>query len=160
MIVAHAMITHRKTKRNTKRRRGAAVIETILVMMPLLLLTVGVIDLGVAVFRYHVLAEAARHGARSAIVRGKLATQLVPWGPSSVTAMASASGTPVVDKVQPMLIGCDLDQTEVTIEWPSGSNAVGKQVRVTISSPYSPALSFIGTGDITLSASSTMRIAH
>ncbi len=54
-----------------RRRRGAAVLETALVLPAFLIITLGTLDLGVGVFRYHVLAQVARHGARQAIVHGR-----------------------------------------------------------------------------------------
>jgi len=131
-----------------------------------LILTMGMLDLGVAVFRYHVVANAARHGARRAIVHGELANVLGSWGPNTIDVAASAEGIPVVDGsnsegIQPLLVGCDLPKSRIRVEWLDGSNAFQEQVRVTVTSPYRPIMLFIfSDAEYTLSASSTMRIAH
>ena len=128
-------------------------------------LTLGMLDLGVGVFRFHVISQAARQGARRAIVHGELADVLGVWGTAPVNTLASANGVPIVDGVndglQPMLVGCDLDATTIQIDWPTGSNALEEPVRVTVTTTYTPVFSFIlPDGALTLSASSTMPIAH
>ena len=152
-------------RRRPRRRRGAAVLEMSIILSVFLVLTFGMLDLGLGVFRYHVLAQAARHVARRAIVHGELADRLGTWGPSTIEVTASGGGEPVVgaagEGVQPMLIGCDLDQTHIRVEWLNGSNGFNDSVRATITSPYQPIMLFIfPNGAITLTASSTMDVAH
>ena len=154
-----------KRHRKSRARRGATVLEMAIILMIFLVLTLGMLDLGVGIFRYHVIANSARHAARRAIVHGELASALGPWGPGTIDVAASANGVPIVgatgEGVQPLLVGCDLSQTRVRAEWIDGGNAVGQHVRVTISSPYRPVMLFIFPGTTkTLSASSTMEIAH
>lgn len=146
-------------------RRGAAVLETSLVLFSFLVLTMGMLDLGLAVFRYHVLANAARHAARRAIVHGDRASVLGTWGPATIDVPASAAGVPVIDPgqggVQPLLVGCDLSETRVQVEWLGGGNSYEDPVRVTVRSPYDHFFTTIFPQTrITLTASSTMQIAH
>jgi hypothetical protein len=155
-----------RRRRNRRKRRGATVLEMSIILGVFLVLTFGMLDLGVAVFRYHILSQAARHTARRAIVHGEMAGRLGPWGPTTIDVPATANGIPLVDGdngdgVQPMLIGCDLSQTRIRAEWTGGSNAVDMPVRVTVTSPYQPIMLFIfPDAEITLSAVSTMDIAH
>jgi Flp pilus assembly protein TadG len=51
-----------------RRRRGQALVEFALIIPLFLLLLVGIFDLGRAVFAYNTLTNAAREGARIAIV--------------------------------------------------------------------------------------------
>ncbi len=145
-------------------RRGGAVLELSFSLLLFLTLTLGAFDLGVGVFRNHVLSQAARQVARRAAVHGELATALGPWGPAQIDVLGNASGIPIVDgadSVQGMLVGCDLSQTQIRIDWLEGNNKVDSRVRATVTTPYQPALSFIfGNNQSTLSASSTMRISH
>jgi Flp pilus assembly protein TadG len=58
----------RRTEAPTTRRRGQALVEFALVLPIALMLLLGVFDLGRAVFIYNTLTNAAREGARLAIV--------------------------------------------------------------------------------------------
>lgn len=156
---------HQRSRRRHLKRRGAAVTELAIVLMVFLILTMGMLDLGVGVFRYHILSQAARHVARRAIVHGELANVLGTWGPATIDVPASANGVPVVDGamdgVSPLLIGCDPDKTRIQAEWIDGNNALDSSVKVTVTSEYTPIMLFIfPSNTITLSASSTMHIAH
>ena len=145
-------------------RTGAATLEAAIVIPVFLLLVLGTIDLGVGVFRHNTLSQAARQGARQAIVHGKLAPagwNGGPWGPTTIDVPSTATGMPVVDSVKPTLVGCPPADTRVRVEWPDGGNAVGDRVRVTVTSKYQPMITWIfGGGTISLSATSTMPIAH
>jgi Flp pilus assembly protein TadG len=145
-------------------RRGATAAETAVVVLVFLILVLGMLDLGIGVLRYNSVSHAARQAARQAMVHGSLAPAKVqggPWGPDTIDAKASSSGTPAVATLQPYLFTCDLDKTTVHVEWPDGSNEPGKRVRVTVSTPYQPMMTFIfGNPSITLQATSTITIAH
>jgi Flp pilus assembly protein TadG len=152
-----------KTRR--KHRRGAAVLEMSIILMTFLVLTMGMLDLGIGVFRYHIVAQAARYGARRAIVHGDKANQLGSWGTGAIDVVANANGIPIVDGaddgIAPMLVGCDLSQTQIQVQWLEGGNSYEQSVRVTVTSPYTPIFFFIFPNTtIDLTASSTMPIAH
>jgi hypothetical protein len=153
------------SRTRTKQRRGAAVLEMSIILTTFLVLTMGMLDMGIGVFRYHVVAQASRFGARRAIVHGDRATPLGTWGTATIDVAANANGIPIVDGVDdgiaPMLVGCDLSQTRIRVEWLEGGNSFEQRVRVTVISPYTPLFSFIfPITTINLTASSTMVIAH
>jgi hypothetical protein len=139
-------------------------VESAIVLPALVLLIFGMLDLSLALFRQNILSEAARRGARLAIVHGQLAPlgwDGGPWGPTTIDVKANTSGVPLVSDVEPVLVGCDLSQTDIKAEWIDGGNAVEQRVRITITTPYQPMiLALFGEPTITLSASSTMPIAH
>ncbi len=145
-------------------RRGATLVEGAIVLMVFLTLIFGMLDLGIAVLRFNTLSEAARQGAREAIIHGKLAPagwQGGSWGPATIDVLASTTGIPAVDAVRPLLVGFNLDETRIKVEWPNGVNDLQQPVRVTVSSSYHPMMTFIfGNQSFALSASSTMPIAH
>jgi hypothetical protein len=145
-------------------RRGATLVEGAIVLMVFLTLIFGMLDLGIAVLRYNTLSEAARQGARESIVHGKLAPAGWlggPWGPAAIDVAASTTGVPAVDAITPLLVGFNLDETRIRVEWPNGTNDLQQPVRVTVSSLYHPIMTFIfGNPAFNLSASSTMPIAH
>lgn len=145
-------------------RRAALTVETAVILPALLLLVLGMVDLSVAVMRYHVLTAAARHGARVASVHGQLCPagwQGGPWGPNQVSVTANSTGIPLADVIRPVLPGFDLDRTDVQAVWLDGGNAEGQRVQVTLTTKYQPMLTAIlGKTAFTLSASSTLTIAH
>jgi len=141
-------------------RRGATAVEMGFVLIVFLTLVLGMLDLGMAVFRYHVLAEVARVGARQAIVHGEMASELGPWGPASYEGPAAGSHT-VSETLQSSLPGLDLSGITLKAEWLDGNNLLEDRVRVTASMPYTPLMGFIfGSNTIPLAGSSTMPIAH
>jgi hypothetical protein len=151
------------TKKN--RRKGAMVLELAIVLFTFLVLTMGTLEFGVAVFRYHIISNASRYAARRAIVHGELASGLGTWGTSAIDVFADATSEPIIDGAQDgisdMLTSCDLSETRVQVEWIDGSNGFEDAVRVTISTPYQPVLlGLFPHAAITLRASSTMPIAH
>ncbi|HVK13545.1 MAG TPA: TadE/TadG family type IV pilus assembly protein [Gemmataceae bacterium] len=153
-----------RTRANRPARRGAATTEAALVLPVFLTLVLGAIDVSVGVARYNSLSQAARHGARQAMVHGSKAPSEWnggPWGPGPVDQPASAAGVPAVDADRPLLALCPLDESRVRVEWLDGSNEPGKPVRVTVTSTYRPMLTFLfGNPAIAITASSTMPIAH
>jgi hypothetical protein len=155
-------------KRTRRNRRGAAVLEMSIILFVFIMLTFGMLDLGIGVLRYHILANAARQGARSAIVHGERAAALGPWGTGTIDVPATSAGVPIVGGVtadgskygiQYFLAGCDMANTQIKAEWLDGSNAYGKRVRVTVTSPYRPFMTFFLV-PTTIKAVSTMQIAH
>jgi Flp pilus assembly protein TadG len=92
--------------RHAPKRRGQALVEFALVIPIFLLVLVAIFDLGRAVFAYNTLTNAAREGARMAIVnqykptivaRAKQATAIVELNDPSVTVdfyQVNADGTP------------------------------------------------------------------
>lgn len=136
-------------------------VEAVVILFVFLLLIFGMLDLAVGVFRYHLVSNAARQGARLAIVHGKLAPpEMAEWGPATIDAAATATDIPIIAELQPLLIGMDLERTRITVEWLDDSNEVEKRVRVTVTTPYEPVTTFGWARPITLSATSTMHIAN
>ncbi len=117
----------RREALRSRRRRGASALELSIVLMLFLTVTVGMLDLGREVFLYHVLNNAARQGARRAIVHGQLATVEGVWGPTKIgPVLASTSGSYGIidghgdfynDGIANMLVGCNLSQTYITVNW-------------------------------------------
>jgi Flp pilus assembly protein TadG len=138
--------------------------EAALVLPAFLTLVLGVIDVSVGVARYNSLSQAARHGARQAVVHGSRAPAAWnggAWGPGPIDQPATAEGVPAVDAVRPMLTHCPLGESRLRVEWPGASNDAGKPVRVTVTSTYRPLVTFlVGNPAVALTASSTMLIAH
>jgi hypothetical protein len=135
-------------------------------MTALLTLMLGLVDLGVGVFRNHIVSESARQGARQAIVHGANASVLGSWYSSTPLVYQNISSTttdPHLTGLLPYLTGLDLSTVTVTYQWPDSThqNQVESPVEVTVTTTWSPILtSLFGAGPYKLSASSTMPIAH
>ncbi|MBS0265743.1 MAG: pilus assembly protein [Planctomycetes bacterium] len=142
-------------------RRGATLVETAIVLAVFLLLILGTVDLGLAVFRYNVLSEAARTGARVASVHGALAPAAMgTWGPATYSGTAS-DGSAYAQAVAPLLAGFTLSRVNIQVEWIDGGNALQQRVRYTVSTTYRPiAVAFFTRSSYVHTASSTMRISH
>ena len=94
------------SRRRSHGRRGQALVEFALVLPIFILLLVAIFDLGRAAFAYNTLTNAAREGARMAIVnqyqpsiiaRAKQQTAIVELNDPSVTVnfyQVNADGTP------------------------------------------------------------------
>jgi hypothetical protein len=143
-------------------------VETAITLSIVIVLVFGMLDLGLWVFRYHILAQASRQMARQAIVHGALADRLGAWGPDTVTGtMATGEGTDPASQMRQAgaswLIGLRPEDVNFTMEWIDGGNDPqdGHRVRVTLSTPFRPIMTFIfGNPSFDLSARSTMLIAH
>jgi hypothetical protein len=82
----------RSTRWTRDDERGAVLIEFALVLPLLLLLVVGMFDLGFAFQRYQAVTNAAREGARMAVLPGYTTDDIR----SRVTEYLRASGVPLV----------------------------------------------------------------
>ena len=100
-------------------RRGQALVEFALIIPLFLVLLVGLFDLGRAVFAYNTLTNAAREGARTAIVnqykpsiiaRAKLQTAIVELNDPSVQVdfyQVNVDGTPnTTSQCALIAVGC------------------------------------------------------
>jgi Flp pilus assembly protein TadG len=145
---------------NRGRRRGAAMAEAAIVLSVFLTLVIGTIDLGLGVFYQQVVSHAARQGVRQAIVHGKNAPpKMTAWGPAPYSA-AGDSGDAIPTAIRPYLSGLNPSNVTVQVNWIDGDNDLEKRVRVTVSTTWTPMLLGLLGGQKTLTASSTMPIAH
>jgi len=153
---------HRRS--NPQRRRGGSLVEAIITTAALMTLMLGMVDMGVGVFRTHIISEAARQGARQASVHGALANGtglLGSWGPTDTGFILGNSGDSKVAGMLPYLTGLDLSTVNIRFQWPDTNNNVESRVDVTVQTTWSPMLtSIFGSSAYALSASSTMPITH
>lgn len=134
-------------------------IETAFILIPLCVLTLGLLDFAVGIYRYHILSEAARQLARNAIVHGEFADRLGPWGPNTFSGKADSSNT-IATTVKPYLVGMDPAAVSISVAWPEDTNEVEKAVRASLTTDFHPVLTSWFTSSITLRATSEMKIAH
>lgn len=151
----------RITDKSAMQRRGVAIVEGALIVTVLFLTLFTMLDLGLAVLRYNSLTEASSRVARAAIVHGENApAQLGVWGPESYSATAD-DDSKVAAAARPVLVAVDPASVRVFVEWPDGHNRIDDRVRVSLQQDYQPLFSFgFIKKPITLTATSTLRIAH
>lgn len=98
----------------TKNNRGQALVEFALILPVLMLLVVGVMEFGLIINQYMVVAEAAREGARSAALGGSDA---------AVTTVVKTAASQI-----------DVSKLTVTIS-PTTTRVRGNGVTVTVKKP-------------------------
>jgi len=142
-------------KARTKRTVGQSLVEFALVLPALLLIFMGILDFGRAVFAYNSLSNAARDGARVAIVDQSTDVGGVPAGATEAANQATGLG----------LDPSDINDVQVSYLLPdlSGacpSRALGCVAEVTVNYQYTAITPIIGSfiGPIDLSATSQLRI--
>jgi hypothetical protein len=137
--------------------------ESVITTMVLATLTFGMIDMGIAIFRMHVVSEAARQGARRASCQGSLAPGKLnggPWGPSSFSGNGNSSSN-IVTTISGYLTGLDLANTTINVTWPDGGNKAEQHVTYQVSTTWTPMITWVfGSPTYTLSGTSTMLITH
>src|ERR1700733_1730743 len=111
-------------------RRGVAAVEGALVLSALMVLLFALLDLGLAVCRYNILAATARNLARAAIVRGAdAAPQLSAWGPNAYIGNAADSSA-MATVAAAWLATMSPADVSVQLTWPDGDNQPDHRVSV------------------------------
>ena len=165
--------------RRSGRTRGQALLEFALVLPIFLALLFMIVDFGRVVWATGSLSNAAREGARYAIVHGGTASNPCPVGPSvpGITVIPVASTScphpspskqSIIDAVQSYAVAGGKSVT-VTVCYGSGcsgntdtsNNARGVPLTVTVTSNVDLVTGqFIGLGNFSISGSSTMVVNY
>lgn len=182
MIGVHRVAASHRRPRAAARRRpdGQALLEFSLVLPLFLIMLMGVIDIGRAIWAQNSLAAAAREGARYAIVHGGSASTVCPVGPpgpDTVIPVASSScpyPSPSKQSIRDAVVaasnagGTSLSvtvcygtscagDTDVT----AATNVRGTPVTVTASSRINLITpSILGLGGFGISTTATMVVNH
>lgn len=106
-----------RTRTDRRRRRGGAAVEVALVAPVLLLLIVGVLVLGLGVFRYQQLEALARESARWAAVHG-------PTYQSEEDAEAPTDDDLMEQVIAPRLVAMDREDLACTLSMSDGVASV------------------------------------
>lgn len=111
------------------RRTGTVLVESAMVYPVLFLLVMGLILLGIGVFRYHQVAHAAREGARWASVHGSQY--------ASETGKAAATAADVyTNAIQPQLTGMSASDLTYSVNWNTSNAQYHTELRDVGSSTY------------------------
>jgi Flp pilus assembly protein TadG len=155
-------------------RRGQALVEFALIAPIFFLLVFGLIEFGRAVYTIQILDNAAREGARYAIVHG--ASSNCPSGPmpNGDANYCDPAGTKIASVVRRTAIGVggvNSSDLVVTSRWcanvntctsglGNGTNARNQSVVVRVAYTYRTLLPLVPLPDFTLTGGSTLVINH
>jgi Flp pilus assembly protein TadG len=118
-------------------RRGQALIEFSVVVLLMVIMLLFVVEMGRMLLVYTTVANAARAGVRYAIVHGS--SRAVGTTPNN--ASGPGSNPAQVVKVVSNFAGAaplTISLLVITVTYPSGSNAPGQSVNITVVYPYDP----------------------
>ena len=120
--------------------RGSTLIEFTLITFMLVIVLLGVVEMGRMVLVYTTIANAARAGARYAIVHG--ADQTVsPSGPGNPCTCPDVQ-TAVKNFASAGLV--DTSKLTITVAYPNG-NTAGSLVSVKVTYPYDPFVNYFSS---------------
>ncbi len=129
---------------------GAELIEMALVLPILLLLVAGIMDFGFLFLRFEVVTNAAREGARVAVLPNYQVADVQARVQNYLTAGGLTDPAPPADVVYATetLTGLTVSVVTVNVQYPSQYLFLGTIASLVSGGPYA---------DVTLRASSTMR---
>ncbi len=137
--------------RNRSHRRGAAALEAAVVYPVTMLLLIGTVVLGIAVFRYEQLQSLAREGARYASVHG-------PTYASQQDSSYATNGT-VLSYIEPMAHG--LSGLTCSVTWNPNPPTTSAPSTVTVQLSYSwVPEAYFNKQAVAMTASSTMPVTY
>jgi hypothetical protein len=131
---------------------GSSLVEFSLVAFMFVMVLLAVVEMGRLVLVYTAVSNAAHVGTRYAIVHGGDRTGSGTDGPSG-----PGNTTSVQTVVQNFAAAGLLDTSRltVTVNYPDGSNAPGKNVSVTVAYPYDPLIGYFSSAlSVTLGSTS------
>ena len=142
-----------------KNESGQTLVEFALTSLMFILVLMGVIEMGRMALVYTAVANAARAGARYAIVHGSSRSGTGVNGPSGPTCPCTQVNTVVQNFASTGI----LNQSNLTINvtYANSSNDPGSTVTVRVSYPYDPLVTYFtaALGSTTLSSTSQGVIA-
>lgn len=150
----------RDTRRNARLRvRGQTLVEFALVAPIFFLILFSIIDFGRYVYTVQILNNAAREGARYAIVHGSAG---IPSSgdPAPGTTSSDPTGANVKAVVRRNAVAVVNSAADLTITpvWPDLSNGRGHTVTVTVSYPFKTLIPIVPLPPITVTGESTLVI--
>ncbi len=164
-------------RRHGRAADGQGLVEFALIFPILALLVFGLVDFGRAIFIYSAVQDAAREGARYAIVHGSLAESLDKECASGPGASCDPTGNNVATQSKKYSFGLDPSQLTAAACWGFGctvsadcstaSNALNASdtplTPVTVDACYRFSTisgAFLPIGPLTLRAQATLTVNH
>ncbi len=166
---------------------GASLVEMAIATTVLFAVLFGVFEISLASYTYHYISDAAREGARWAIVRGSMCSLDMPWAPSSfecdatgdqIAAYVKSLGYPGIDSTRMTVSTIWLAATASSTTSSTGGQTStttwnttacgtsdsckypGNEVQVTVSYNFPLEIPFWKSETIPISSTSTMVISQ
>jgi len=150
----------RPSRPKAARARAQAIVEFALVAPLFFLLIFSIIEFGWYVYQVQSINEAAREGARYAVVHGS--TSLCPSGPmpGAVTNWCDPTGAKVEAAVSNYAVGiAPRNLTFSTLSW-APNNGRGSIFSVVVQTTYHPLIPLVPLPTITIEGASTLVVQH
>lgn len=125
-----------------KAEQGSTLVEFSLIAFMFIIMLLAVVEMGRMLLVYTTVANAARAGARYAIVHGGERTGSGSSGPSGPGSVAQVQAV-VQDFASAGLV--NTSRLTITVSYPTGLNTAGSPVSVTVSYPYDPLVSYFNS---------------
>lgn len=132
--------------KNHRRQSGNALVEFGVVSTLLFSFTFGIVDFGRALYTYHYVSNAAREGARYAMVRGS-------------TSASPATQNSISDYLKNTPLGIDPARMTVTATF-EPNNQPGSTAKVTVEYDFKFIMPYLPSGTVNMKSTSQMVIAH
>jgi Flp pilus assembly protein TadG len=144
------MILRRDPKK--KRRYGSTVVETVLVILPLLMIVLGIFEFGRMLMCWNLLNNAARTGCRWALVNN-LDTNIQADTKTQVTNRMAGMDTSAFTGFSVTVTG-----THGGVSTPVNNLVAGDMITVTVSGQFQfmNIIPFLNMGTMTITSSPTM----
>jgi TadE-like protein len=161
----------RALRRTRGTQKGSTLVEFGLVFILLMIMMLGILDFGRALYSYHFLSNAAREAARFGSVHGASCGLDSDGGSCTTTGGPAGPGntgpiTSYVSGITPP--GIDSTQVTTTPTWPGNgttvcsttANAPSCPVEVQVSYNFKFLFSLVSSTGLTLTSTSQMTITH
>jgi Flp pilus assembly protein TadG len=157
----------RPSRRRQLRQRGSSLVELSMCFLGFLLLTVGTMEFGMAMYAYNFCSYAARDATRWASVRG---SQSQTAG-SCTSSQGVADGCPAtVDDIKNYILSEAIALTPSKFNWTDSqgnsnifwtpNNGPGGEVNVTVSYTVVPLAGLALKENLTVASTSIMEMVH
>jgi Flp pilus assembly protein TadG len=128
-----------------KSEHGATQVEFALVTVLLVMVLLGVVEMGRMILAYNTVVDAARAGARYAMVHGYYRSGSGADGPSGPTCPCTQVNTVVQNYAAAGYLNTSSSSLTITVSYPDSNNLPGDRVSVSVQYAYSPILGYFGS---------------
>jgi Flp pilus assembly protein TadG len=154
------MTRHPVSPRRRTRQKGSALFELALCFMGFLLLMMGTMDFGYAVYAYNFCTYAARDASRWTTTHGaNSATSSSCSDNPGIAYGCAANSSDVASYVSGRAIALDTSKLTVTTTW-TPDTTPGSEVNVTVKYSFAPLSGIAIKNTISMSSSSQMEMVH
>ncbi len=148
------------SRRRQSREKGSSLVELALCFLGFMLVTVGTMEFGMAVYAYNSCSYLARDASHWTSLHGTLSQTATSCDSSKgVADGCPASSTDVQNYVTSQSVGLDTSKFTVTTTW-NPNNTPGAEVNVTVAYTVVPLAGLALKENLNVSSSSQMEIVH